>query len=355
MISNERYLSFQKWNLLLKALPNKLPTSIVGFSVLNQPIYAHNIGKGTNKILLWSQMHGNESTSTRALYDLFSYLYSTEGFKILDNSTLMIIPQLNPDGANAYTRLNANAVDLNRDAKALTQPESIALKGVFDDFLPDFCFNLHGQSSIFAAGVMGKPATLSFLSPAADEAKSITPARKKAMQLIVAIHKSLKGDIPKSIGRYDDTFNCNCVGDNFTSLGVPTLLYEAGHYALDYDRNFTKKMILKALIEGLKAISNEQYLNQSVDQYEQIPENQKNYVDIIIKNVNIKTDKGIFENQELALQYKEEKKGDAISFIPTCHSFTKKLDLRAHRFLDADKVLPVNEIYFEPEKTIDIF
>ena len=67
-------------------------------------------------------------------------------------------------------------------------------------------------------------------------------------------------------------------------------------------------MILKALIEGLKAICNDQYLNQSVDQYEQIPENQKNYVDIIIKNVNIKTDKGIFENQELALQYKEEKK-----------------------------------------------
>ena len=51
---------------MLKALPYQLPTSVIGHSVLNQPIYAHCLGKGP-KVLLWSQMHGNEST-TRALW-----------------------------------------------------------------------------------------------------------------------------------------------------------------------------------------------------------------------------------------------------------------------------------------------
>ena len=236
-----RYLSKQKWDQLLKALPYQLPTSVIGHSVLNQSIYAHRLGKGPKKVLIWSQMHGNESTTTRALLDLFDHLHSSIGAKLLKGLTLLIIPQLNPDGSSAYTRLNTNNVDLNRDALDLSQPESIALNEVFKSFSPDFCFNLHGQRSIFAAGKGGKPATLSFLSPAADDKRSLTPARVKAMQLIALINNNLQKFIPNQIGRYDDTFNSNCVGDRFTSLGVPTILYEAGHNSLNYDRNFTKK------------------------------------------------------------------------------------------------------------------
>ena len=108
--------------------------------------------KGPKKVLIWSQMHGNESTTTRALLDLFDHLHSISGAKLLKGLTLLIIPQLNPDGSSAYTRLNTNNVDLNRDALDLSQPESIALNEVFKSFSPDFCFNLHGQRSIFAAG-----------------------------------------------------------------------------------------------------------------------------------------------------------------------------------------------------------
>ena len=49
---------------------------------------------------------------------------------ILKACTLYIIPILNPDGAKAYTRLNANEVDLNRDAQDLSQPESKVLRAV---------------------------------------------------------------------------------------------------------------------------------------------------------------------------------------------------------------------------------
>ena len=120
---------------------------------------AHLWGQGPKKVLLWSQMHGNVSSTTRELLDLFDHLQSTSGAPLLERLTLLIIPQLNPDGSTAYTRLNTNNIDLNRDALDLSQPESIALNEVFESFSPDFCFNLHGQRSIFAAG---KPATLSF-------------------------------------------------------------------------------------------------------------------------------------------------------------------------------------------------
>lgn len=355
MNSKNRYLSSQKWDLMINALQYRLPRTIIGHSVLNQPIYAHRLGTGSRKVLLWSQMHGNESTTTRALLDLFEYLNTSKGEKLLEGLTLTIIPQLNPDGASAYTRFNANDIDLNRDAIDLSQPESIALKTIFDEFKPDFCFNLHGQRSIFAAGKRGKPATLSFLSPAADHQRSLTPARTQSMQLIGLINKTLQKHLPNQIGRYDDTFNPNCVGDRFTSLGVPTVLFEAGHNGLDYDRNFTKKMILDALILSLKAIDNGKFLNHSITDYEQIPENEKDYVDIIIKNVDITTQTAFFKNQELAIVYEEEKSDESVFFKPVCHSFSQKIDLMSHRVFNALEILKVPKVDFLEGKTIDIF
>ena len=49
-------------------------TSILGYSVENRPILVSSFGSGKRKVLLWSQMHGNESTTTRALIQLFSDL-----------------------------------------------------------------------------------------------------------------------------------------------------------------------------------------------------------------------------------------------------------------------------------------
>src|SRR5690606_25096737 len=112
-----------------------------------------------------------ESTTTKAVFDLlnlFAYSKEDDVKAILENCTIGIIPMLNPDGARMYTRLNANHIDLNRDAQNLTQPESKILKACFDDFKPDFCFNLHGQRTIFSAGFTNKPATVSFLAPAQD-------------------------------------------------------------------------------------------------------------------------------------------------------------------------------------------
>src|SRR5690606_11329878 len=138
------------------------------------------------KVLMWSQMHGNESTTTKALFDVLNYIRTDDSFGsyISQNFTLYIVPMLNPDGAEAYTRVNANAIDLNRDAQNLSQPESVILNEVFRTFKPDFCFNLHDQRTIFSAGKTALPATVSFLTPAEDKDCRITPQRKRSMEII---------------------------------------------------------------------------------------------------------------------------------------------------------------------------
>ena len=122
---------------------------------------------------------------------------------------------LNPDGAKLYTRENANKIDLNRDSKDLSQPESRVLRETFENFKPDFCYNLHDQRTIFGVGSTGKPATLSFLAPAYNEEREVNESRLKAINLIAGINDVLQKYIPGQVGRFDDSFNINCIGDTF--------------------------------------------------------------------------------------------------------------------------------------------
>ncbi|MFO7720469.1 MAG: M14 family zinc carboxypeptidase, partial [Gillisia sp.] len=171
-----RYLTYPHIDGILKNLGSKFQLKKIGVSTLGVPVYKLTLGSGKIKILAWSQMHGNESTTTKAVFDVLNAFYTQEDNpvlrQILEQCTISIIPMLNPDGASAYTRVNANNVDLNRDAKDLKEKESKLLRSVFDDFNPDFCFNLHDQRTIFSAGNTSHPASISFLTPAMDAERS---------------------------------------------------------------------------------------------------------------------------------------------------------------------------------------
>ncbi|NRD20166.1 DUF2817 domain-containing protein [Winogradskyella eckloniae] len=295
--------------------------STIGNSVEGRPIYSFKFGNGPKKILLWSQMHGNESTSTKALFDCFN-LFETEHDvvrSILDQCTLLVVPILNPDGAQKYTRVNANLVDLNRDAQDLSQPESQILRAVYNKFAPNYCFNLHGQRTIFSAGETNKIATLSFLSPAQDEDRSLTTNRKIAMAIIAEINAVVQEDIPNGVGRYDDGFNLNCVGDTFQNFGVPTLLYEAGHFANDYERETVRRLMFMAILKGLHVIS-EGVNATDYKAYLNIPENGKCFNDVILRNVKLKSSDTI--TTDVAFQFKEVLIDDAIQFIPVVEAIS---------------------------------
>ncbi|WP_073371426.1 M14 family metallopeptidase [Flavobacterium fluvii] len=302
-----RYITLDSIESLLNKLNTNNQLEIIGKSVLDKPIYKYQIGAGKIKILLWSQMHGNESTTTKGLFDFINVLHNGSELakELLEAFTFCCIPMLNPDGAKLYTRANANKVDLNRDSQDLSQPESRVLRATFENFKPDFCFNLHDQRTIFGVADSGKPATVSFLAPAYNEAREINDSRLKAINLIAGINEVLQRYIPGQIGRFDDSFNINCIGDTFQYLGVPTVLFEAGHFPNDYDREETRKYIFMALISSFKIINENDIVISKFDNYLSIPQNKVVFYDFIYKNIKINYD-GIEIITNFASQYKEE-------------------------------------------------
>ena len=332
-----RYITLKDIELLLQ----KYPTQIIGKSVLGKPIFKYEIGTGKIRVFMWSQMHGNEGTTTKALFDFLNLIHSENEIGLLKNFTFCFLPMVNPDGAELYTRENANAVDLNRDAFNLSQPESQLLRQTFDEFKPDFCYNLHDQRTIYGAGETGKAATVSFLSPSYNEKRDVNAARIKAMAVIVAMNDELQNHIPNQVARFDDAFNINCIGDTFQHLNVPTILFEAGHYENDYYREYTRKMIFIAIVSGLKFIHENDVVINENDNYMKIPQNKINFYDFIYRNVRINYDcNEIITN--FAVQYTEELVDGVIQFnayiaeIGELKGFYGHYQYNAHKMKYAD-------------------
>ncbi|MFS4481948.1 M14 metallopeptidase family protein [Hyunsoonleella sp. 2307UL5-6] len=330
-----RYITNKNIEPLVSKFKDFAKVETVGKSVLNKDIFSIKIGDGTKKILMWSQMHGNESTTTKAIFDLLNTCISNASITdiILRECTLCIIPILNPDGAKAYTRVNANSIDLNRDAKDRTQPESKVLRQVFESFNPDFCFNLHGQRTIFSAGNTNKSATISFLAPAQDEECSITPTRKIAMEIIAEMNTCLQKVIPNQVGVYDDAFNINCVGDTFQSENCPTILFEAGHYADDYARDKTREFIYMSYITSLSYIANNNIIGDNYESYTIIPENRKLFFDVIIRNAIVDINTKV--SKDMAFQFEERLNNGQIQFMPILVKIGDLSNYYAHKEIHA--------------------
>ncbi|HKJ48523.1 MAG TPA: M14 family zinc carboxypeptidase [Christiangramia sp.] len=329
-----RYITNRDLELFVNELSDKFKIEVIGNSVQDRPIKMITLGNGKIKILAWSQMHGNEGTTTKAVFDLLNAFKLNDEevlSEILDLCTLYIIPILNPDGAKAYTRVNANGVDLNRDMQDLSQPESKVLMDQYEKIQPHYCLNLHDQRTIFSAGDGNNPATLSFLTPSKDQDRNIDEFRKQSMALIAGIAEDLSKSLKDKIGRYDDAFNINCAGDSFQYLNTPTILFEAGHYPGDYQREMTRKFVFQALISCLYQISQFDEDAGDYKKYFDIPENQKLFNDLIIRNAKLNGDAC-----EISIQFKESLKGDRIDFVPVIEKIEGKITKFAHREIDAD-------------------
>ena len=322
--------------------------SILGYSVDNKPIYYFKVGSGKKKILIWSQMHGNESTSTKALYDALSY-FSKIDYNSLSHLSLHIIPILNPDGALLYSRENYNNVDLNRDALLLTQRESVLLRNLYKKIKPHYCFNLHDQRSIYSVSNTKNPSILSFLSPSADSTKSETKSRVISMKIIASISEKLSTLIPDCFSRYNDDYNINCVGDTFQSLGTPTILFESGHYQNDYQRENTRKYMCFALISSLCSIAFDNFKKFNHKDYYLIPKNTTYLTDVFLRNVKVKQDEKYFTTN-ISIMYKEvlNNISNQIEFEPY---IDKKGDLKnmfGHKDIDFSNVSECFDLNMNP-------
>lgn len=344
---SDRYLPPQRLEQVLTKLNEEVRCRTVGESVGQRPIYAIELGKGPVRVLIWSQMHGNESTTTRALLDfLMAYAKDAQIKERLSRLSICILPMLNPDGALAYTRENANEIDLNRDAGARSEPETRVLFSVFETFKPHYCFNLHDQRTRYGVGEPPVSANLSFLAPAADAEKSVTTARETAMKLIAHLTNKLQREYQVDVGRYDDEFNPDCVGDTFTKMGIPCILFESGFFPGDYSREKTRMYMYYALLLALDGIADIENLPESTGIYFEIPENKTCFADIILRNVvSSKTNTA----EDIILNYEEELVNGVIEFIPALLSEEYAQTYHGHRVYDLSKKSDTDHILSDPD------
>ncbi|WP_088330618.1 M14 family zinc carboxypeptidase [Lacimicrobium sp. SS2-24] len=265
-------------------------TEQVGESYLNRPVYRISIGEGPVTVLMWSQMHGDESTATPALFDLINRIDKDQRWRQSWTSqlTLHMIPMLNPDGAELAQRHNAQSIDINRDARDLQTPEGRILMQQAQQLEPDFGFNLHDQSRFYSAGPVAQTATISLLAPAFDEAKSISPIRQRAMQLIGVMKQVGDELIPEKMGRYDDTYAHRAFGDTLAGMNISTILIEAGAYPGDLSRQAARRVTLAMLETSLDSIASKSYLGVDLGPYHDIPMNEREaFRDVIIQDLHV--------------------------------------------------------------------
>ncbi|WP_372917465.1 M14 metallopeptidase family protein [Salegentibacter sp.] len=261
----------------------------VGESIEGRSLNLLSIGSGETDVLLWSQMHGDESTATMALFDIFNFLNSAD-FKaekeaMLKEVTLHFLPMLNPDGAEKFQRRNALGVDVNRDALRLQSPESKTLKRVRDSLDADFGFNLHDQSRYYNAEGTEKPATISYLAPAYDYEKSINEVRGNAMKLIVLMNNVIQNYAPGQVGRYNDDFEPRAFGDNIQKWGTSTILIESGGYPDDPEKQEIRKLNFVSILAAVFAIAEDDYKSVNIEEYENIPQNDSKLYDLKLTGV----------------------------------------------------------------------
>lgn len=286
---NSRFLKHKTLVNLLQKLPAAFEQKLIGKSFEDREIHLIKWGEGSIKIFLWSQMHGDEATGTMALFDLFNFLqnpkFQSISSLLATKCTLYFLPMVNPDGAENFSRRNAQLIDINRDYHQTITPEAAILKNIRDTIKPDFGFNLHDQSTLWSVKKTGKPATLSYLAPAFDENLSMNEVRKNAMLVIADIYHTLNNFLPNQIGLFDDEHEPRAFGDNFQAAGTSTILIEAGGLHQDEEKQEIRKYFFLSILSGLHSISTQKYILQDIQNYLSIPKNNKEIFHILIKDL----------------------------------------------------------------------
>ncbi len=261
-------------------------TEEIGRSILGREIRAVHFGEGPATVLLWSQMHGDESTATMALADIFRFLAEATADplreRIRRGLRIAFVPMLNPDGAELFQRENAAGIDVNRDGRQLATPEARALKGLRDRMQPQFGFNLHDQNARTRVGRNGEQAAIALLAPAHDSTRSYNAVRSRARLVAAVMARMLEDTIAGRVAKYDDTFNPRAFGDLMQQWGASTVLIESGALPGDPQKQRLRAFNVAIILGALDAIATRGYEAADTLSYETLPENAGGAFDLVI-------------------------------------------------------------------------
>jgi len=291
-----------------KEFPDIIRLERAGSSVEGREIFLVSVGTGQQKILLWSQMHGDEPTATNSLLDLFQFLgrHKQDAWVagILGQYTLLCIPMLNPDGAEVNQRRNAQGIDINRDARMLQSPEGRLLKELRDRYQPFLGFNLHNQNSLTTVGDTGEVATIALLAVAADMPAPVVPdslaggvssdTALLTRRITAVLYEALAPFAYGHISRYDETYNPRAFGDNMTVWGTPIVLMESGGHPAGQPPQFGVKLNFVGLLAALNSLATGRIRNANPAVYDALKMNSDNPIfDLMLRNAWIFSGTGV--------------------------------------------------------------
>jgi hypothetical protein len=286
-------------------------TTDIGRSIQGRPLRAITYGSGPTTVLLWSQMHGDESTATMALADLMAWLGDPSGespvvrARLASQLTVVLVPMLNPDGAELFQRENAIGVDVNRDAAQLATPEARALKALRDSIRPAFGFNLHDQGARILTGRGGRQVGIALLAPAADEQRTYAGARAAARLVASGLVTVVEREIPGRVAKYEDDFNPRAFGDLMQRWGTSTVLIESGALPDDPDKQRLRTINVVAILSALDAIATGRYRAADPRVYDALPMNARTAVDVVVRGARLVLPGAEPLRVDLALNYDE--------------------------------------------------
>ena len=241
----------------------------LGFSVKGRKIQSYTFGNGKKLLVFAGGIHGGyEWNSVILAYELIDYLDQNRE-SIPKNLTITIIPSLNPDGvfkvvhkegrfamsdvpagSNEEGRLNANAVDLNRNfgcnwkadaiwkgnnvsggKAAFSEPESAALKQFILAAKPAAVIFWHSQSNTIYGSQCGGSAMLA-----------------ETVDMMDAYSKASEYKTAETFTQYEVTGDAT---DWLSSINIPAMTVElATHNTIEWDRNLAGVKAIFKYYEG---------------------------------------------------------------------------------------------------------
>jgi hypothetical protein len=285
-LDDRRFDHATYWRAVEPYLGRTVSSHVAGESAEGRDIRQLTFGSGPTTVLLWSQMHGNESTASMSLADIVRFFDESADHplarRIAEGATIHMIPMLNPDGAGRFQRRNAQGIDVNRDARRLQTPEGRLLKSVNDEVMPDFGFNLHDQGAAIRVGDSNRGVAIALLAPAFNEARDVDDKRRRAMQVASLLIEAMDPLVGDHIAKYDDTFNPRAFGDLMGAWGASTVLIESGAWENDPQKQHLRKTNFVGILTALDAISTGRYAEYDPGVYEALEYNGRRVTDLLV-------------------------------------------------------------------------
>lgn len=268
----------QLWDFLqelIKFAPFDLGLAQVGLSDEGRALWTLRFGnpKG-RRVFLWARQHGNEPDCTAGLCAVLTdlVLNAQDPFYqfLLENLEIGVFPMVNPDGVARFTRENAQGIDVNRDAIALSTPEGRAIHEIKQAFAPEFCFNLHDMGPRKATKNSDLVALSLQAGPFCEEDVD-NEVRLRAKEVCANIHEACSVRAQGHIARYEVDYLHRAFGDSMMRWGVSSILIEAGGWVAPEGDRFVRRLFAHAVLRGLHSIANGEINGADGGPYEAIP------------------------------------------------------------------------------------